>query len=642
MHCPTVYSLSLFLATTLAFASPNPEQSIAPPARVFELLALNRDLPTAARPKYRSPCDIKASPDGKTLYVAEQTAKKLAVIDFQSKTLIKEIPLPNEPTGIAVAPDGNRVYVTCSSELWPSGMVCEILPASGKVSRRLPAGHGCRAPVISPVDNTLFICNTFDNDVSVVDVSTGMDVKRIKTSREPRCAGITPDGATLVVGNALPDQKSTDTLSIAAKITLVNALSRERIVDLGLFTGSRSVNGIAISSDGNYAFATHLLGSFAVPATRIDGGWIQQDNIAIVDIKGRKILNDGPLDLPMSGAANAWGIAATQDGKMLAVAHSGANFLSVVGLERFVAIAESTDYLPVLTNQYQTNRTLFHDLTKLSDITDRIAIKGRGPRALAVIGNKAITAGYFDDYLEIFDLAVPGSGTKTALSTWINLGYEVPKTSFRMGESAFFNASICLQKWQSCHSCHPFTRPDGLNWTLNQPVAAPKNSPTMLLSWWTPPTTWAGKRPDARESIRSAMISQLFLQPDPTVAETLAAFFMAIKPVPSPFLVKGRLSASALRGRELFNGSKAACVACHPGPLFTDNTLHTSGIPDQYDANIQWNTPTLIECWRTAPYGHLGSKLTVREMLDAPGMGAVSGKLTQEEIDDLVEFILSL
>ena len=77
----------------------DPEKSVAPPGRIFELLALNRDLPTTYRPKYRSPCDMKASPDGKYLYVAEQTAKRLAVIDFQSKTLLKEVLLPNISKG---------------------------------------------------------------------------------------------------------------------------------------------------------------------------------------------------------------------------------------------------------------------------------------------------------------------------------------------------------------------------------------------------------------------------------------------------------------------------------------------------------------------------------------------------------------
>jgi cytochrome c peroxidase len=138
------------------------------------------------------------------------------------------------------------------------------------------------------------------------------------------------------------------------------------------------------------------------------------------------------------------------------------------------------------------------------------------------------------------------------------------------------------------------------------------------------------------------MINELFLQPDEAIAACIDTFFMNLKPVPSPHLVKGRLSASALRGREIFNNSKAACIACHPGPLFTDQKPHNAGIKDPYDPNTKWDTPTLIECWRTAPYGHLGGILTIQETLDLPGMGVASTKLTQDEINDLVEFVLSL
>ena len=185
-------------------------------------------------------------------------------------------------------------------------------------------------------------------------------------------------------------------------------------------------------------------------------------------------------------------------------------------------------------------------------------------------------------------------------------------------------------------------RPDGLNWTLNSDISAPKNAKSMLYSWWTPPTNWSGRRANAYESIRAGIRTNLFLQPHPDTSAYMDTFFMGLKPVSSPFLIKGRLSASALRGKDIFNGSNAACVTCHPGPLFTDMKFHNAGIEDKYDATTQWDTPSLVECWRTAPYGHLGSKLTVREMLDLPGMGAVSGKLTQEEMEDLIEFVLSL
>jgi YVTN family beta-propeller protein len=642
MHYPTVYLLGLFLATTLAFASPSPEQSVAPPGRVFELLALNRALPTAARPQYRSPCDIKASPDGKYLYVVEQTAKKLAMIDFPTKTLVKEISLPNEGTGAAVAQDGKLVYVTCSSDLWPSGMVCEVSPERGSVLRRLPAGHGARSPVLSHDGKTLYVCNWLGGNVSVVDVASGSVTATMNALREPYAAALTPDDSVLVVANSIPTQRSTDTLTTASKMLLFDTHAKSLRDTLPLPTGSHELLGITISPDGKYAFATHLIGMFAIPATRIDGGHIHTNNVAIVDIKNRKILNDASLDLPMSGAGNPWGIACSPDGKMLCVAHAGANFMSVVDLPQLITIADTCDYWPSLISPVGATTTLSHDLTKLSSITDRITIKGKGPRALTIVGNKAVIAGYFDDYLEVFDLAVPGSGTKTALATWIDIGSEVPKTSLRLGERAFFNAYNCLQKWQSCQSCHPFGRPDGLNWTLNAPSGAPKNSKGMVYSWWTPPTKWSGNRATGAEGIRASMSTELFLQPNLDTAADLDTFFMNLKPVSSPYLVKGRLSASALRGREVFCGSKAACVACHPGPLFTDTKKHNSGVLDPWDANTQWDTPSLVECWRSAPYGHIGSKLTVREMLDVQGMGGVSGKLTEGEIDDLVAFVLSL
>lgn len=103
-----------------------------PPGLIFELLALNRDIPTAGRPKYLSPVDLVSSPDSSKLFVAEQTAKQIAVIDLSSNTVIRNIKLPNEVTGLAVSPDGLRVYATCSSEIWPEGIVCDIDVSAGK------------------------------------------------------------------------------------------------------------------------------------------------------------------------------------------------------------------------------------------------------------------------------------------------------------------------------------------------------------------------------------------------------------------------------------------------------------------------------------------------------------------------------
>ena len=54
----------------------------------------------------------------------------------------------------------------------------------------------------------------------------------------------------------------------------------------------------------------------------------------------------------------------------------------------------------------------------------------------------------------------------------------------RRGEFYFHNATICLEGWQSCSSCHPDGRADGLNWDLlNDGYDNPKN--TRAFSWHT-------------------------------------------------------------------------------------------------------------------------------------------------------------
>src|SRR5512136_2746450 len=98
-----VASLTIALAVGSGFSGENAENSIAPPGVIFELLALNRDLPTVAHPKYLSPIEIVASPDSQRLYIAEKTAKQVAIVDGKTKTVLKTIKVPNEVTGIAAA-----------------------------------------------------------------------------------------------------------------------------------------------------------------------------------------------------------------------------------------------------------------------------------------------------------------------------------------------------------------------------------------------------------------------------------------------------------------------------------------------------------------------------------------------------------
>jgi cytochrome c peroxidase len=126
-------------------------------------------------------------------------------------------------------------------------------------------------------------------------------------------------------------------------------------------------------------------------------------------------------------------------------------------------------------------------------------------------------------------------------------------------------------------------------------------------------------------------------------AEALDAYLKSLRPEPSPHLVNGELSESALRGKELFRTQR--CSRCHEGELYTDLQQHYVGTTRGVDEGKPVDTPSLIEVWRTAPYLHDGRAATIRDVLTSEEHAAIfsrTERLSEEELSDLEAFILSL
>ena len=237
------------------------------------------------------------------------------------------------------------------------------------------------------------------------------------------------------------------------------------------------------------------------------------------------------------------------------------------------------------------------DLSFLAGIRRRIALSGNGPRGLALAGDTAYIAEYFTDSASVVDLT-PGAPHPVRP---IQLAAKVVTTPERQGERLFNDASLCFQKWQSCASCHPDSRVDGLNWDLlNDGIGNPKNSKSMLLSHMTPPVMSLGVRDNAEKAVRSGIkFIQFAVRPEEE-AVAIDRYLKSMKPVPSPALQKGKLTPEAKRGAELFKS--AGCMQCHTPPLFTDLKTYDVGTGTGNEKDKPFDTPTLVEVWRTAPY----------------------------------------
>lgn len=91
------------------------------------------------------------------------------------------------------------------------------------------------------------------------------------------------------------------------------------------------------------------------------------------------------------------------------------------------------------------------------------------------------------------------------------------------------------------------------------------------------------------------------------------------------------------QGRKVFD--KLKCGDCHNGPFYTDLKMHRIGEDVEFEKG--WDTPTLVECWRTAPYLFDGRAATMQEVFEVHKHG-IDKKVSKKEIEELTEYVNSL
>lgn len=598
----------------------------------------------APSPPPLSPTALVGDHLGKNLYVAAGTGNRVLRYDLEKSEVTGWVEVPGAPSGLALSADEQKLYVTCAA---PESAVAIIEVSAMKVSRVLAAGHNALSPVLSKDEQVLYVCNRFNNEVAFIDLQSGETVRHVRVEREPVAQAITPDGRFLFVANHIHAGRA-DLDVVAGAVSVVETkLGQARTIELP--NGSGQLRGVAVSPDGKIACVTHLLSRFHLPTTQLERGWVNTAALSLIDVLRMQRINTVLLDNIDRGAANPWDVKWSPDGARILVTHAGTHEVSVIDtaallakLARLPARRDPNTKVDYTIASHVAS-DVPNDLSFLAGLRQRIKLPpgDHGPRALAVIGTKAHVVNYFSDTLNSFTFAEERPVVQT-----LALGPCVEPTKIRKGEFYFNDASICFQGWQSCASCHSSdARVDGLNWdNLNDGIGNPKNAKSLLLSHRTPSAMWLAVRESAEVAVRAGIRHSLFTVQPEEVAESMDEYLRALKPEPSPLLVKGELSESARRGEKIF--AAVGCTGCHKAPLFTDMNSHNVGTRSRYDKPTDcFDTPTLVEVWRSAPYLHDGSAATIREVLTSRNPAGEHGVLTglsPDDIDDLAAYVLSL
>jgi cytochrome c peroxidase len=147
----------------------------------------------------------------------------------------------------------------------------------------------------------------------------------------------------------------------------------------------------------------------------------------------------------------------------------------------------------------------------------------------------------------------------------------------------------------------------------------------------------SGIRVSAEIAVRAGFAFIQFYDIDEERAACVDEYLKSLRPVSSPWLVNGELSEKAKEGRKIFE--RQGCDNCHSGQYYTDMKMHRIGKDIEFEKG--WDTPALIEVWRTAPYLFDGRAATMQDVFGIHRHG-INKKISKKEIESLVEYINSL
>lgn len=548
------------------------------------------------------------------ILLSEKGVNRVDVLAGDGSKVLRTYSFEESPTGIVSS--GDKAYVTTFTT---NGKLHILNLKTGEIETSISVGSGANAPTLNANQSKIYVSNQFANTIDEIDLKENKVVRSVSVLREPRKMIISPDGQFLFVANFLPAQRA-DVDTVAAAVSVISLADFKKVKDIQLANGSNALRGICLTPDGKYIYVSHNLGRFQVPTSQLQQGWMNTSAFSVIDVAQQSFLGAILVDEPDRGAAGVWAIDCNKD--KLYLSHSGTHEVSVID---HTAMLDKFEKYPLKEN-------LSYDLNFLYGLRERIPLKGNGPRDMVLKDSILIVPTYFSDDLNFLN-------TNTLQNVSIKINPNRIESIENEGERIFNDASFCFQNWQSCNGCHPGdARTDGMNWDLmNDGVGNSKNCKSMLFAHSTGRNMISGIRESANVAVRAGFKFIQFSEISEEDASKVDAYLKSLTPVPSPYLINGELSPLAIEGRKVFD--KLECGKCHSGPYFTDMKMHRIGENVEFEEG--WDTPTLREIWRTAPYLFNGRAATIEDVFKIEKHG-IDKKISDKNLEALVEYINSL
>ena len=219
----------------------------------------------------------------------------------------------------------------------------------------------------------------------------------------------------------------------------------------------------------------------------------------------------------------------------------------------------------------------------------------------------------------------------------LSLGTQAALSQADKGELLFYDATLSLRGWMSCHSCHSDGHSNGLliDTLGDGNYGAPKRVPSLLGVRDSGPWAWNGGMSALEDQIRKSLRTTLHARDvSEEKVRALATFLRTLQPPQLPAIGS---EVSVRRGREVFVSS--GCQHCHTPPSYTTKTARDVGLADEV-GNRQFNPPSLRGVALRSSFFHDGRARSLREVFEVHRHP--DQQISPTKITDLIAFLSTL
>jgi YVTN family beta-propeller protein len=279
-------------------------------------------------------------------YITNAGSNTVSVIDTATNTITATVPVGSNPNGVAVTPDGTKVYVANSDwdNVFAIDTVSVIDTAINNVTATVDVGGSPSGVAVTPDGTKVYVTNDGSNTVSVIDTATNNVTATVPVGTNPRGVAVSPDGTKVYVANS-------DWWNSVSAIDTVSVIDTANdTVTANVSVGSWPL-GVAVNPNGTKVYVanygsntTSVIDTATNKVTdTVPVGWgpvgvaVSPDgtkvyvvnyhtpqNVYVIDTATNKVTATVPV------GKFSHGVAVTPDGTKVYVTNDGSNTVSVI------------------------------------------------------------------------------------------------------------------------------------------------------------------------------------------------------------------------------------------------------------------------------------------------------------------------